>query len=227
MATTSTPRGPAGLGTRDRLLAAATAEFASRGFDGAKVDRIATRARVNKAMLYYHFHSKTALYQTILLDQFGRVASAVAAVPEKGGAPEAQLHAFIQAVAEEVLRRPLFPPLWLREVADGGRHLSPAIVGELRRIVETLAIILERGRATGVFRAVNPFVTQIGIVAPLLVFAAAGPIRERFRKIIPTEVAGAGLQLILGHVLTATLAAVVLPPDQIPVAGPSPRRQHS
>ena len=35
----------------DRILAAAALEFAERGYAGARVDRIARRARVNKAML--------------------------------------------------------------------------------------------------------------------------------------------------------------------------------
>jgi AcrR family transcriptional regulator len=45
----------------DRILAAAALEFAERGFAGARVDRIARRANVNKAMLYYHFMSKDRL----------------------------------------------------------------------------------------------------------------------------------------------------------------------
>ena len=47
--------------SRQRLLTAAAAEFAARGFAGASVDRIARAARVNKAMIYYHFRSKAAL----------------------------------------------------------------------------------------------------------------------------------------------------------------------
>ena len=54
----------------DRILAAAAVEFAARGFAGARVDRIARRARVNKAMLYYHFHSKQGLYRTLLRRTF-------------------------------------------------------------------------------------------------------------------------------------------------------------
>ena len=60
------PRRSDAPSSRDRLLTAAAAEFAMRGFEGAKVDRIAKHARVNKAMLYYHFTSKAALYREIL-----------------------------------------------------------------------------------------------------------------------------------------------------------------
>ena len=67
----------AAASTRDRLLDAARQEFAARGFDGAKVQRIVQRARVNKAMLYYHFPSKAALYLAILREQVRAVGDAV------------------------------------------------------------------------------------------------------------------------------------------------------
>ncbi|MCP4657706.1 MAG: helix-turn-helix transcriptional regulator, partial [bacterium] len=44
--------------TREALLEAATELFAERGFDGAKVEAIARRAGVNKAMISYHFGGK-------------------------------------------------------------------------------------------------------------------------------------------------------------------------
>ena len=59
----------------DQILAAAAREFADRGYAGAGVDRIARRARVNKAMLYYHFKSKRALYRRVLRQTFGEVAA--------------------------------------------------------------------------------------------------------------------------------------------------------
>ncbi len=41
--------------TRHRILAAAADEFGAHGFAATTIDRIARRARVNKAMIYYHF----------------------------------------------------------------------------------------------------------------------------------------------------------------------------
>jgi TetR/AcrR family transcriptional regulator len=49
-------------GTKEAILAAAFAEFSDQGLAGARVDRIANLAGVNKAMLYYHFASKENLY---------------------------------------------------------------------------------------------------------------------------------------------------------------------
>jgi AcrR family transcriptional regulator len=59
-----TPRNPEA--TRRRILAAALAEFASKGISGARVDRIAARAKTNKRMLYHYFGSKDGLYRAVL-----------------------------------------------------------------------------------------------------------------------------------------------------------------
>jgi TetR/AcrR family transcriptional regulator len=52
--------------TQDRILAAAQAEFAAEGFAGARVARIARRARINKRMLYHYFGNKEDLFREIL-----------------------------------------------------------------------------------------------------------------------------------------------------------------
>ncbi|RDG30943.1 TetR/AcrR family transcriptional regulator [Streptomyces corynorhini] len=51
--------------TRRRLLAAATADFAAHGIAGARVDRIATGAGVNKAQLYAYFGDKLGLFDAV------------------------------------------------------------------------------------------------------------------------------------------------------------------
>jgi AcrR family transcriptional regulator len=199
---------PSPSATRDRLLAAAAAEFAAKGFDGAKVDRIAARARVNKAMLYYHFTNKVALYREVLRAIFGTVATAVAAVHDAGGAPGDQLRAFIAAVNATALAHPHFPPIWLREMADGGRHLDDAVVGEMSAVLAALAAILRAGEQTGEFQPAHPLIVQLGIVGPLLLFAATAPIRERFGERKPLQLPAISRDALVTHVQAATLAGL-------------------
>src|SRR5262245_33999462 len=205
--------------TRDRLLSAAREEFAARGFDGAKVDRIAKRARINKAMVYYHFPSKAALYLAILREQFAAVAAAVAEARRKGGTPVEQLRRYIDTIAHVALSRPHFPPMWLREIAEGGRHLDESVLAELRRVLEVLAAILNDGRAQGVFQPAHPFVTQMGIMAPLMFFAASKPIRQRVGKKLPPALTLPDLAGVVAHVKASTLAVLSAPP-----AAPGSRR---
>src|SRR5438477_12927437 len=99
--------------SRQRLLKAAAAEFAARGYAGANVDRIARAARVNKAMIYYHYKSKAALYRAILRDMFDAVGTRVRAVAAAPLAPEEKIRGFVDAIAAEGEARPHFPPIWL------------------------------------------------------------------------------------------------------------------
>jgi AcrR family transcriptional regulator len=58
--------------TRQRLLDAATSEFAARGIAGARVDRIAHAAKSNKAQIYHYFGSKDGLFDAV----FDRIVQA-------------------------------------------------------------------------------------------------------------------------------------------------------
>ena len=75
----------------DRILAAAAREFAERGYAGARVDRIARRARVNKAMLYYHFRSKQGLYRALLRQTFARAGARLQEVAASHAPPADKL----------------------------------------------------------------------------------------------------------------------------------------
>jgi TetR/AcrR family transcriptional regulator len=52
--------------TRARILDAAVQEFSSNGLAGARTEQIAEAAGVNKALLYYYFNNKQALYDAAL-----------------------------------------------------------------------------------------------------------------------------------------------------------------
>jgi AcrR family transcriptional regulator len=194
--------------SRERLLAAAAVEFAARGFDGAKVDRIAARARVNKAMLYYHFKNKADLYRAILRDLFQSMAAAVAASRAEGGSPADQLQRYIRAMAAEAARRPFLPAIWLREMAEGGRHLDASVVRHLTAVLGVLAAIVRGGHEDGVFDEVHPFVLQLSIVAPLLMFSASAPVRERFAHLFPPAMASATRDAVVAHIEASALATL-------------------
>jgi AcrR family transcriptional regulator len=59
--------------TRERILEAATAEFAAYGVAGARVDRIAKAAGCNKNLIYIYFENKENLFSTVLARHLARV----------------------------------------------------------------------------------------------------------------------------------------------------------
>jgi TetR/AcrR family transcriptional regulator len=205
-----------GSSTRDRIIAAAAQEFAARGFDGAKVDRIAMRARLNKAMLYYHFRSKAEVYRHILRAQFAAVATAVEGARAEGGTPDTQLRRFIETIARETIARPEFPAMWLRELAEGGRHLDDSVVTEMRRVIAALGAILDEGRRAGRFGPVNPFVMHMSLVAPLALFAVSRPVRERLKHLVPESIVAPDHAAVIEHVQAGALALLALRGAQAP-----------
>jgi AcrR family transcriptional regulator len=66
-----------GQRSKERLLEAATAEFAAHGIAGARVDRIATAAGVNKAQMYGWFGSKDGLFDAAFAGQLHRIVDVV------------------------------------------------------------------------------------------------------------------------------------------------------
>ncbi|HEY9509269.1 MAG TPA: TetR/AcrR family transcriptional regulator [Verrucomicrobiae bacterium] len=68
--------------TQERILEAALAEFAAQGFAGARVDRIARRAQINKRMLYHYFGDKEELFREVLRRKMAERAAWLASAPE-------------------------------------------------------------------------------------------------------------------------------------------------
>lgn len=59
--------------TRDRILQAAVAEFADKGFAGGRLETICAAARANIRMVYHHFHDKAGLYIAVLEHVLGEL----------------------------------------------------------------------------------------------------------------------------------------------------------
>jgi TetR/AcrR family transcriptional regulator len=173
---------PAADASRDRLLQAAAQEFAGRGFAGTGVDRVAARARLNKAMIYYHFGSKAGLYREILRDMFAAVGARVAAVSTSEATPADKMRQFVEAIAIEAEARPHFPPIWFREIAEGGQHLDDETIGAMAGVLKALSSIMAQGVEAKQFRPLNPLLLHAGIVAPLLLYFASAGIRQRIAR---------------------------------------------
>jgi AcrR family transcriptional regulator len=154
------------------IFAAAADEFAERGFDGAGVDRIAHRAKVNKAMLYYHFGNKRQLYLEVLRHMFGAVALRARAIADGPGSATDKTDAWIAAIVEEAARRPWFPSMMLRELASGAPRFDPETFGMLTGIYNAVRDIILQGQREGRFRSVDPLLMHLTIMPAVLIFFA-------------------------------------------------------
>src|SRR5258706_857804 len=197
---------PSARDSRARVFKAAAVEFAARGYAGANVDRIARAARLNKAMIYYHFTSKAALYREILRDMFGAVRARVVAVAASDAAPEDKIRAFVAAIAAEAEARPHFPPIWLREIAEGAEHVDAATLGYVREVLAALGGIIAEGVRAGRFQPAHPLLVQGGIIAPLMFFLATPPLREKIARAGVILLPPISRDMVVSHIQRLTLA---------------------
>lgn len=107
-------------GSRQRIMGAALKEFADHGLAGARVDRIAGQANINKAMIYYHFSSKELLYRHVLEENMQKVAALVRMQIEQAQDIEEFLLFLSNFYHQHADLKTGFGRIMLREMAAGG-----------------------------------------------------------------------------------------------------------
>jgi TetR/AcrR family transcriptional regulator len=200
--------------SRQRILNAATAEFALRGFAAATVDRIAARARLNKAMIYYHFHSKQTLYSTVLRSIFTTMGDRLTAIASSDAGPADKLDRFVAAFVTEGQAHSHVAPIMLREIAGGGRRLDEETYGVMLRVVRAMSGIIDQGRAAGRFGPVDPILLYLTTVWPIVVYLATTPIRNALARVAHVDVGRLDPERFIAHLQMLNRHAVMpTPPD--------------
>jgi AcrR family transcriptional regulator len=136
------------------ILEAARDEFAQHGLGGARVDRIAERAAVNKRLIYYYFGNKDELFLAVLEDTYLHIREAERALHLTDLPPVDAIRRLAEFTWNYYLEHPEFITLLNSENLHGATHLAQSQrIREMNSpLIETLARILERGRAEGAFR---------------------------------------------------------------------------
>jgi AcrR family transcriptional regulator len=159
---------PARGDTRNAVFKAAAAAFSAHGFAGTGVDHIADLARVNKAMIYYHFSDKLELYREVVRDMLRAMGAAVTEILEAPLSPIEKIDRFILTFVRLADERPWFPTLMLREIAEGAPHLDIATLTLLRTVFMAFGRMLAEGQSAGVFRQMHPVLAYTSIIGPLV-----------------------------------------------------------
>jgi AcrR family transcriptional regulator len=154
--------------TQAAILAAATEEFATSGLAGARVDRIAERAGINKRMLYYYFGNKDDLFRAVLESEYERIRGQERQLELTQVEPVEAIRRLIAFTWDYYLAHPEFLTLLNSENLHQARHIrQSATVKTLHSpLVAMIEEVLDRGRRQGLFRSgVDPVQLYISIAA--------------------------------------------------------------
>ena len=153
--------------SQSTILAAARDEFAEHGLGGARMDRIAERAGLNKRLIYYYFEDKEQLFQAVLEQAYlqireeERKLNLLDLKPADARAPAGRIHLELLPGASRVPHR-----CSTAKTCTRARHLQDSErAREMNSpLIATLAEILERGRKDGSFRGgVDPLQLYVSI----------------------------------------------------------------
>jgi TetR/AcrR family transcriptional regulator len=226
--------------TRARILEAATNEFSANGLSGARTERIAEAAGVNKALLYYYFRSKGELYNAALEELAEKVVlSSLSVMSLECSAGERLVH-FALNHFDRIHTRRTFQSLLQQEMIRLHRGEKNAVVPLVEKVFKPMMSrfreAFAEGRSTGelirvddmqmiyaAFGANAFYYLSAPVMGLLMDFDPFEPGALEFRRRAAVEYLGQTIFVDREHgarVAARVLAAVPMPkPDKPYIAG--------
>jgi TetR/AcrR family transcriptional regulator len=154
--------------TRTRILEAAMEEFAARGLQDTRIEDVASRADVNRRMIYYYFGDKEGLYLASLETVYANLMNEERKIDVDELGPVEAIAELVRLKIDHYTRYPRFISFLNMENLYKARHLkkSKRIAEFKTPFTHVIARVLERGQRTGLFRKnVDPVDLYISICA--------------------------------------------------------------
>lgn len=152
--------------SREKILSAAVREFAEKGLDGARVEKIARRSRVNKNLLYHYFGDKDQLFLAVLEHVYQTLRDHQSDLSIRGMEPEDGMRKLVEFTANVWIEMPDFLRILSSENLHEARHVrqSRKISGMYNPLLDTINELLHQGVKKGAFRSgVDPIDLYISI----------------------------------------------------------------
>jgi len=166
--------------TRNKIMAAAWEVFVEKGYDGARMQEIANRAGANKAMIYYYFNSKDALFEAIIRETFGKLLSAFQGILSlKDIDIVTKIRKIVHTHLSFLSKHPHLVRLFLREI-HSDNPIVHRVLQELyldRNLLDLTDAIQEFQKAidAGIIRPVDPVQTLWNFIGLDLFYFIARP----------------------------------------------------
>jgi TetR/AcrR family transcriptional regulator len=166
--------------TRARILDAAIGEFSENGLAGARTEQIAEAAGVNKALLYYYFQGKEALYTAALEKVAERaVTSGLAALRSQRSAGDRLLR-FTLNHFDRIHSQRAFQSLMQQELMRLQRGeqnaLTPLVEKVFRPMMGELKSLLAEGMRTGELIRVDEWQMMYAALGANVFYFLSGPV---------------------------------------------------
>jgi len=102
--------------TEVQILEAAENVFQSKGMDGARMQEIADKAGINKAMLHYYYRSKQLLFEAVFKNAFSLLAPQLNAILNDDSSIENKVRNFTSNYISFIIKHPYLPAFVIQEL---------------------------------------------------------------------------------------------------------------
>lgn len=186
-----TADGPLRDDRRERILRAAIVEFSRHGLAGARTDAIAAGAGVNKALLYYYFHSKSELYSAALDASAGQMLeSAVRSLEHEGSPGERLLRTALNhfdSIASQHEYRQLIQQEMARLRKSEGDRVPAPLERTLSALMHKMRVVLARGMKTGELIRTDWMQVIYSVLGANVFYFLSAPMMQRVADFDPLE----------------------------------------
>ncbi len=205
-----------------KILDAALHIFADKGFNGARIDEIARRAGVNKAMIYYRIGNKLALYQAVIHDIYSDRAEQLRQMIQSQKTPEEKLRTYIAAVAAIMETHPHFTKIMIREMVSGWSNFGQVIFEEVSVTFNIVQAIIDEGVEKGLFIKTDPLAVHTMVIGTLILHYLCLPVKNEIQaafEALETPSASKGFDRLLPEVQRLILASLAPRAEELPRGG--------
>ncbi|HNS30671.1 MAG TPA: TetR/AcrR family transcriptional regulator [Tenuifilaceae bacterium] len=110
--------------TEEKIFEAATDVFIEKGMDGARMQEIADRAGINKALLHYYYRSKEKLFDAVFTIIAKQMLKRFAPVFDENLTLEEKIRFYYQQQTDFMKRSPRLPLFILNEVSRNPQRVK-------------------------------------------------------------------------------------------------------
>lgn len=146
---------PRAQDTRTKILEVAEREFASEGFAGAHLQKIAEQVGVRKTALYYYFESKAALYTAVLEAMLETFDRALDEALEGADAPEKRLERLVTRFNQLLAEHQSYARIMIRVFVDRPGVDASRVLPIVERAIGRLFRFYREGVDSGAFRRLS------------------------------------------------------------------------
>ncbi len=168
------------------ILQGAMEEFIEFGKKGARMQSIANRAGVNKALLHYYFTNKETLHKEVLRRVFRKGMSNISHSLEDSQDPPEQICELIRAYFHFISTSPELPRLMIHEISSNPEEVAELLnkmFSESFDYPGAILGIIRKGIERKQFREVDPRQFLVTVLSSIIFYFVAKPMFIRVLRI--------------------------------------------